>query len=245
MLRVDVSEVERRRRQAGAPVAPARTGDVSMHRRPFVIFCAMLLSAAGLAGSAAAQLASRPAEEWIKTLESPNRIAGLKMPETLAALKIKPGQIVADIGAGTGIFSFAFVQSVRPGGKVYAVDIEQGLLDHIEEKAGEQGMTNFVKVVLGEFTDPNLPENIDLAFINDVLHHIEDRAGYLKNLAAYLKPGGRIAIIDFRTNMGGHRNQPELQTPPELATKWMAEAGLKPIEEINLFEDKWFVIYGK
>ena len=201
--------------------------------------------AVGLARPAAAQLAPRSAEEWIKTLESPNRVAGLKIPETLAALKIKPGQIVADIGAGTGIFSFAFVQSVKPGGKVYAVDVDEGLLEHIAEKATEQGMTNYVQVVLGEFTDPSLPEKIDLAFINDVLHHIEDRAGYLKNLATYLKPGGRIAVIDFRTNMGGHRNQPELQTPQEQATKWMADIGLKPLEEINIFEDKWFVIYGK
>lgn len=201
--------------------------------------------AAGLARPAAAQLASRSAEEWIKTLESPNRIAGLKIPETLAALKIKPGQIVADIGAGTGVFSFPFVQSVKPGGKVYAVDVEQGLLDHIAEKATEQGMSNYVHVVLGEFTDPGLPENIDLAFINDVLHHIEDRPTYLKNLAGYLKPGGRIAVIDFRTNMGGHRNQPELQTPQEQVTKWMADIGLKPLEELNIFEDKWFVIYGK
>jgi ubiquinone/menaquinone biosynthesis C-methylase UbiE len=201
--------------------------------------------AVGLTAPAAAQLGSRSAEEWIKTLESPARVAGLKIPETLAALKIKPGQLVADIGAGTGVFTFPFVQSVRPGGKVYAVDVEQGLLDHITEKATEQGMSNYVNAVLGEFTDPGLPENIDLAFINDVLHHIEDRPGYLKSLAGYLKPGGRIAVIDFRTNMGGHRNQPELQTPQELATKWMAAVGLKPLEEINLFEDKWFVIYGK
>jgi len=216
-----------------------------MVRRQYVIACVVIALAAGFALPAAAQLAARPAEEWIKTLESPTRVAGLKIPETIAALKIKPGQIVADIGAGTGIFSFAFVSSVRPNGKVYAVDIEQGLIDHITEKATEQGMSNFVNGVLGEFTDPNLPENIDLAFINDVLHHIEDRAGYLKNLAAYLKPGGRIAVIDFRPNMGGHRNQPELQTPQEQATKWMAAVGLKPLEEINLFEDKWFVIYGK
>jgi len=216
-----------------------------MRLRQFVIAFVLCAVGVGVATPALAQLAGRSAEEWIKTLESPNRVAGLKIPETLAALKIKPGQTVADIGAGTGVFSFPFVQSVKPGGKVYAVDVDQGLLDHIAEKATEQGMTNYVHVVLGAFTDPNLPENIDLAFINDVLHHIEDRQGYVKNLAAYLKPGGRIAVIDFRNNMGGHRNQPELQTPQDVATKWMADAGLKPIEEINLFEDKWFVIYGK
>ena len=203
------------------------------------------LLAVGLVVPAAAQLSPRSAEEWIKTLESPTRVAGLKIPETLAALKIKPGQVVADIGAGTGVFTFPFVSAVRPGGKVYAVDVEKGLLDHIEEKATEQGMSTAVQVVYGEFDDPNLPGEIDLAFINDVLHHIEHRDLYVKNLAGYLKPGGRIAVIDFRKGMGGHREQPDLQTPQEDATKWMAAAGLKPLEEINLFEDKWFVIYGK
>ena len=94
--------------------------------RKLVALLAGCVLAVGLARPAAAQLASRSAEEWIKTLESPNRVAGLKIPETLAALKIKPGQIVADIGAGTGIFSFPFVQSVKPGGKVYAVDVDAG-----------------------------------------------------------------------------------------------------------------------
>jgi ubiquinone/menaquinone biosynthesis C-methylase UbiE len=214
-------------------------------RRQFVVTLAAFALAIGLAGPAAAQLAGRSAEEWIKTLDSPNRVASLKLAETIAALKIKPGQVVADIGAGTGIFSLAFVPSVRPGGKVLAVDVDEGLLAHIEEKATEQGMATYVQLVLGEFDDPKLPVNVDLAFINDVLHHIEHRELYVKNLAKYLKPDGRVAVIDFRPGMGGHRNQPELQTPQDVATKWMAEAGLKPVEEINLFEDKWFVIYGR
>jgi len=216
-----------------------------MRMRKLLIVGAAIVFAAGLARPAAAQLAGRTAEEWIKTLESPTRVASLKVPETIAALKMKPGMIVADIGAGTGVFSIPFGVAVRPGGKVYAVDIEQGLIEHINEKATEMGLTNYVEGVLGGFDDPNLPADIDLAFINDVLHHIEHRQLYLKNLAAYLKPGGRIAVIDFRPNMGGHRNQPELQTNQEDATKWMAAAGLKPLEEVKLFEDKWFVIFGK
>jgi ubiquinone/menaquinone biosynthesis C-methylase UbiE len=218
---------------------------MAMFRRQIVVTAAAFLLAVGLSAPAPAQLANRSAEEWIKMLDSPNRVASLKLAETIAALKLKPGQAVADIGAGTGIFSLAFVPSVRPGGKIYAVDVDEGLLAHIEEKATEQGMATYVQVVYGEFDDPKLPASVDLAFINDVLHHIENRALYVKNLAKYLKPDGRIAVIDFRTNMGGHRNQPELQTPQDVATKWMADAGLRPIEEINLFEDKWFVVYGK
>lgn len=216
-----------------------------MQLRKTLTLCAVIAFAAGLARPAAAQLAGRTAEEWIKTLDTPTRIAGLKVTDTLVALKIKPGMIVADIGAGTGVFSIPFGVAVRPGGKVYAVDIEQGLIDHIDDKAGEMGLTNYVQGVKGEFDDPNLPGDIDLAFINDVLHHIEHRALYLKNLAAYLKPGGRIAVIDFKPNGGGHRNQPELQTNQEDVNKWMADAGLKPLEDVKLFEDKWFAIYGK
>jgi ubiquinone/menaquinone biosynthesis C-methylase UbiE len=204
---------------------------------------ATLVLTLGLSQPAAAQRASRPAEEWIKTLESPTRLAGLKLYETLGALKLKPGETVADIGAGTGVFTVPIAQAVKPG-TVYAVDVDQALLDFISEKATEQGRMN-VQVVLGEFDDPGLPANIDLAFINDVLHHIENRARYLKNLAGYLKPTGRIAVIEFRPGQGGHKDQPEMQITQELAAKWMADAGLKPVEEINLFTDKWFVIYGK
>jgi len=200
---------------------------------------------AGLARPAAAQLANRSAEEWIKTLESKNRLESLKIYETLAALKLKPGMKVADIGAGTGVFTIPLAQAVKPGGTAYAVDIDQALLDHIAEKATEQGMTN-VQVVLGAFTDPNLPDDVDFALINDVLHHIDKRAEYLKNLAGYLKPGGRIAVIEFIPGQGGHQNQPELQVSQETATKWMADVGLKPIENFNkMFTDKWFVIFGK
>jgi ubiquinone/menaquinone biosynthesis C-methylase UbiE len=213
-------------------------------RRLLTLFAVAAL-AVGVSTPAAAQLAGRSAEEWIKTLEAPNRVAGLKVQETIAALKIKPGMVIADIGAGTGVFSMPFGVAVKPSGKVYAVDIEEGLVAHIDDRAGEMGLTNYVQGVVGEFDDPNLPGEIDLAFINDVLHHIEHRQLYLKNLAAYLKPGGRIAVIDFRPNMGGHRNQPELQTNQEDATKWMADVGLKPVEEVKLFDDKWFVIFGK
>ena len=215
-----------------------------MRLRRFIVVGALAF-AIGFAGLAEAQLASRPAEEWIKTLESPQRVAGLKINETIAALKLKPGQVVADIGAGTGLFTLPLASALKPSGKVYAVDIDQKLIDHITEKAGETGMNNYIQGVLGGFTDPNLPVDVDLAFIYDVLHHIDNRAAYLKTLAMYLKPGGRIAVIDFKTNQGGHREQPELQTSQEDATKWMSAAGLKPLEEINLFPDKWFVIYGK
>ena len=204
----------------------------------------LVLALAWGPGPAQAQLASRAPEEWIKTLESPQRIQGLKIDETIAALQLKPGNVVADIGAGTGLFEAALAKAVGPTGKVYAEDVDQGLLDAIGRKQKEFQIANIV-TVLGKFTDPMLPANVDLAMINDVLHHIEDRATFLKNLGKYIKPGGRIAVIEFIPEKGGHRGQPELQVSKEQAARWMADAGLTPTQELELFADKYFVIYTK
>lgn len=100
--------------------------------------------------------------------------------------------------------------------------------------------------MLGKFSDPALPaKDVDVAFFHDVLHHIEDRAGYLKNLAKYVKPSGRVAIIELDPVTGSHRNDPKLRLTKEQVAGWMADAGFKPVEEFKLFDDKWFVVYGR
>jgi ubiquinone/menaquinone biosynthesis C-methylase UbiE len=193
----------------------------------------------------AAQLAAKPAEQWIKTLDSPNRVARLKIDETVTKLSIKAGDIVADIGAGSGLFSFPLAKAVSPGGKVYAVDIEQGLLQHIAVRAQELKLTS-VQTVLGEYSDPRLPAtNVNLALINDVLHHIEHRAEYIRHLAGYLAPSGRIAVIDFYPELGPHKNEPALQVTKAQAAAWLADAGFSPTAEFELFTDKWFVVYSR
>lgn len=192
-----------------------------------------------------AQLGARPAEAWIKVLESSNRLENLKIDESVAELKLQPGDRIADVGAGSGIFCPSLAKAVSPGGTVYAVDIEQGLIDHIAERARELELTN-IEPVLGQFTDPNLPvRDLDLAFMYDVLHHIEHREEYLRNLAKYLKPAGRIAVIDFHPQKGPHPNDPELQVTRDEADAWMSAIGFKPANEIALFDDKWFVVYSR
>jgi ubiquinone/menaquinone biosynthesis C-methylase UbiE len=209
-----------------------------------VVTLVAFLAAAGWAQPAAAQLGSRTAEEWMKTLDSPQRLQGLKIPEVVAALKLKPGMLIADIGAGTGVFSLPLARAVRPGGKLYAVEVDEKLLEHVVELGTEQGVTN-IEPIFGEYDNPLLPQPVELAFIHDVLHHIEKRDVYLKNLAGYLKPGGRIAVIEFKPGVGGHKEDPKMQLGQEQVTAMMAAVGLKPAEEVKLFEDKWFVIFAK
>ena len=192
-----------------------------------------------------AQLASRPAEEWIKTLDGPARVAGMKIDEVVAALKLQPGQTVADIGAGSGLLEVPLAKAVGPRGRVYAVEIDAGFFPEIKKRAEAAQVAN-VETVLGKFTDPALPaKNIDVAIFHDVMHHVENRAAYLKSLAGYLAPSGRIVVIDYEGGQGPHSQQPELQVTREQLTAWMKEAGLAQVEDVKLFSDKYFLAFAK
>jgi ubiquinone/menaquinone biosynthesis C-methylase UbiE len=213
---------------------------------PRLPFLPLVTLAAGLLAAvpAHAQLGARSTAEWLKTLDSQNRVVRLKVDEAVARLGLAPGAVVADIGAGSGVFTVPLARAV-PQGRVYAVDIDQGLVDHLARRAEEARAAN-VKPVLGAFTDPRLPaRDVDVAFIFDVLHHIEDRATYLRSLAGYLRPGGRIAVIDFHPELGPHKNDPQLQVTRDQTREWMAAAGLRPLAEHPLYDDKWYVVYGR
>ena len=106
------------------------------------VFCAIAVLIASSLNGDARQLGSRAADAWIATLENPNRIAGLKIDEVVSRLRLRPGSVVADIGAGAGAFEGALSAAVTPTGTVYAVDIEQGLLDHIAARAKTLGLSN-------------------------------------------------------------------------------------------------------
>ncbi len=197
-----------------------------------------------LSDALAGQLASRPAEEWIKTLESPERVAGLRIDEVIARLRLTPGNVVADLGAGSGLFAFPLAKAVGPG-RVYAVELDEGFLAHMREKAKVDGAAN-VLPVLGRATDPSLPaRDVDVAFFHDVLHHVENRQAYLKSVAGYVKPDGRIVVIEFNPAQSPHRDQPELTVTREQTAAWLREVGFVPAEDISLFSDKWFVIYRR
>jgi ubiquinone/menaquinone biosynthesis C-methylase UbiE len=158
---------------------------------------------------------------------------------------LQPGDVVADLGAGSGPFIPAFARAVGAKGKVYAVDIDRGFFPYIEQRAKDAGVTN-VATVLGEFDDPKLPAaDVDVAFFHDVVHHIGNRDRYLKALVKYLAPSARIVIVDYNPAQSPHAGEPALQVSREQAAAWLAPLGFKPAQEVSLFPDKWFVIYAR
>ena len=191
-----------------------------------------------------AQLASRPADEWVKTLESSERVSSLKIEQVVAAMRLRPTDVVADLGAGTGLFDVALARAV-PAGRVYAVELDDKFFPHIQAKVAAAGVTN-VRTVTGKFTDPSLPgRDVDVAFFHDVLHHVENRAEYLKSLTGYLKPGARIVVVEFQAADSPHKDQPALVVGKEQGAQLMAGIGFKPSEDHALFTDKWFVGYTR
>ena len=214
----------------------------------FLLVSLLVLWVAATAASAL-QLGSRDAKEWIDRLERPDRIAGLKVPEVVSRLGLKPGMVIADIGAGTGVFSRPLAKAVAPSGKVYSVDVDPGLLDYINQRAKQENISN-IRTVQGKFEDPAIPaKDVDMAFFHDVFHHIEKRQVYLKALAGYIKPNGMVAMVemDDKDPKGPHREQPDMLVSRANVDKWMAEVGFHSVKEHNdLFPGtKWIVIYQR
>jgi cyclopropane fatty-acyl-phospholipid synthase-like methyltransferase len=195
--------------------------------------------------AAPSQLGSRPADEWTRTLDGETRVAALKIDEIVAAMKLRPGQTVADIGAGTGLFEVPMAKAVGPKGRIYAVEIDEGFFPAIRKRAADARMSN-VETVLGQFTDPSLPvKTVDVALFHDVIHHVEKRAEYIKTLAGYLAPSGRMVVVDYEPGKGPHRDQPQLEVSRDQLVSWMRDAGFTQAEDMKLFTDKYALIFAR
>ncbi|HEX7860031.1 MAG TPA: DUF6807 family protein [Verrucomicrobiae bacterium] len=146
-------------------------------------------------GREIAHVMGHQAADW---LERPERIDEEKPDKLVELLDLKPGMNVADIGAGTGYFSWRMAQKVAPEGKVFAVDIQQEMLDLLAKKMTERGLKN-VEPVLGTIQHANLqPNSIDLAIMVDVYHEFSHPYEMMKSIVTALKPGGRVAFVEYR-----------------------------------------------
>ncbi len=212
----------RRRRWIGLVVAVVALGALAWGQREWII-----------------------ARLYLWTLESAPRLAELQVDRVCDTLNIQPGQTVADLGAGTGLFTREFASRVGPEGTVYAVDVNENLLNHIERDASRRGLVN-VRVVLATQTDARLPYPVDLIFVCDTLHHIENRGAYLRGLRRHLVPGGRLAIIDPAEH-APHIDAvvvPSMRYTMAELDGWMLEAAFELVEEHDFPEDYSFRVYA-
>ena len=144
-----------------------------------------------------------PAEQYAARFEEPSRIEWQKPDEVVARLQLRPGMRIADVGAGSGYFAVRFARAVGSEGTVYAADIEPSMLEYMAERARREKLPN-LKVVTAGANDPQLPEPVDLIFLCNVWHHIgeaDTRRRYAAGLARYLRPGGRVAIVDWERDI--------------------------------------------
>jgi len=140
--------------------------------------------------------------------QDPDRYTWQLPERVIKALELESDMKVADLGSGTGYFTFLLAEEVGFSGKVYAVDIDAEMNDIVDKQAVTKQIDN-VRTILAVVHDPLIPEKVDLIFSVNAYHHLKDRAAYFRNAARYLKPGGRVAIVDFRK--GAFRHYTELR----------------------------------
>ncbi len=210
------------------------------------VFPMAMLGALLLANPAAAQSphthahSFSDAQKWAQVFDDPKRDAWQKPREVIQALKLKPDAVIADIGSGTGYFSVRFANRV-PQGRVYGVDTEPDMVKYLTERAKREGLKNVIALA-AKPGDPRLPEKADLIILVDVYHHVEDRDRYFRQLQNSLKPGGRIAIIDFR--MDSAEGPPKAaRIAPEQVKDELKRAGYALAEEHAFLPNQYFLIF--
>lgn len=207
-----------------------------------------LVSIVVLAGGAAPTPEQRKARlaEYMAMLERPERESFQKPDQVMAALALRPGERVADIGAGTGYFTLRVARAVGPQGVVWALDLVPEFLEHVAARAKDAGLANVrTKKVLP--TDPQLePGSVDTILMVDTIHYVKDRAAYAKALRAALAPGGRLVVIDYIPRSEAERpwGPPvEQQMSKETLDAELKAGGFVPVKVHTFLPEQYFVEY--
>lgn len=181
------------------------------------------------------------AEASAKGFETPGRDLFDRRLEVVDVIGLKPGMDVADIGAGSGLFSRLIAERVGPAGTVYAVEISQGLVNHISKAAEAMGLRN-VKAILGDPKSPKLAEHsVDVVFIADSYHHFEYPREMLREIKKALRPDGFFLLIDFERVEGVSHPfiMKMVRAGKGTFTDEIKDAGFEPVEEIFMFRDEY------
>ena len=177
-------------------------------------------------------------------LEDPKRDTYQKPHEVINALGLRPGEVIADLGAGSGYFTFRLAHHLGPQGRVYAVDINPDMIRHLQRRLRDLRATNVVPL-LAEPDDPLLsPKSIDRFFICDTWHHIQNRPQYLARLKEMLKPDGQVVMIDFKAEPTPVGPPLDLRISREALVKEMAAAGFKLASEHTFLPYQYFLTFN-
>ena len=226
-----------------------------MDRRSVFLRAAVVWTYAGALSAALAAASQAPRDRqdahrlhrdpaaYIAALEDPKRDAYQKPHDVMQALAVKAGEVIADIGAGSGYFSVRLAHHVGPTGRVYAVDVSPDMIRHLHARVRDMKLLN-VSPILAPPNDPLLPEPVDRFVIVDVWHHIDDQAGYLALMKKQLKPGGQVVMIDF------HKR--DLPVGPPTAMKiarddllaQMRKHGFELAAEHTFLPYQYFLVFG-
>lgn len=185
--------------------------------------------------------------QWVERFEREGREIYDHREAIVAAARIKPGAVVADIGAGTGLFTPYFSRAAGPKGKVYAVDIVPAFLERIKQRAASEGLANVQTVLCTERSVELPPNSIDFAFICDVYHHFEFPQSSMASLHRALRPGGEVLLVEFKRVPGTSSDWilNHVRAGQEVFIAEIEAAGFKQIEERDLLKDNYVVRFRK
>jgi cyclopropane fatty-acyl-phospholipid synthase-like methyltransferase len=181
------------------------------------------------------------ADAWAQKFEDPARDEWQKPEGVIATFGLPPDAKVADIGSATGYFPVRFAKVV-PKGHVYGADVESSMVDYLNRRAEREGLSNLTSI-LAEYADPKIPEPVDLVIVVNTYHHIEERTAYFGRLKASLRPGARLAIIDYstRSKMGPPL---EAKVPAEQVQKELEAAGYKLTATHDFLPEQYFLVFS-
>jgi ubiquinone/menaquinone biosynthesis C-methylase UbiE len=186
-------------------------------------------------------------QQWVNTFERSGREVYDKRHAIVAASAVQPGMSVADIGAGTGLFTRLFAEAVTPTGTVYAVDISEPFIENILRSSREQGLANVLGIV-NTPRDTGLPaDSIDLAFITATYHHFEYPASMLASIYRALHRDGRLIIIDFRRDphVSSRWVMGHVRGDKTLVIEEVQAAGFRLVDDKPLLQSNYFLLFEK
>jgi len=168
-----------------------------------------------------------------------------KPDAVVKSLDLRPGQIIADIGSGGGFFSFRFAQEVGNGGKVYAVDVNSAMLNYVRKESVTMGLSNLSTVPAKDFFSTVSPGSLNVVFLRNVYHHLEDPVTYFAQVRRYLEPDGKVAIIDYKGDTPGLSffKLFKHSVTPNQVTEDMTEAGYALDHSLDFLPEQYFLVF--